>query len=128
MAMCGQKASRITGRCSRSLCRLSPVELPVTSSRILVVDDEPQLRRTLRSTLSALGFTVADAETGEAALEKLREEKFDLLLLDINMPGLSGIETCRAVRARSDISVLMLTVPRSCGGQDPGLGCWRRWI
>ena len=82
----------------------------MTSSRILVVDDEPQLRRTLRSTLSALGFTVADAETGEAALEKLREEKFDLLLLDINMPGLSGIETCRAVRARSDISVLMLTV------------------
>ena len=70
----------------------------MTSSRILVVDDEPQLRRTLRSTLSALGFTVADAETGEAALEKLREEKFDLLLLDINMPGLSGIETCRAVR------------------------------
>jgi two-component system KDP operon response regulator KdpE len=82
----------------------------VTGSRILVVDDEPQLRRTLRSTLSALGFTVADAECGETALEKLREEKFDLLLLDINLPGLSGIETCRAIRARSDIAVLMLTV------------------
>jgi two-component system, OmpR family, KDP operon response regulator KdpE len=86
------------------------VEKAVSSSRILVVDDEPQLRRALRSTLSALGFIVADAETGEAALEKLREERFDLLLLDINMPGLSGIETCRAVRARSDVSVLMLTV------------------
>ncbi|HMD50094.1 MAG TPA: response regulator transcription factor [Bryobacteraceae bacterium] len=82
----------------------------MNSSRILVVDDEPQLRRALRSTLSALGFIVDDAETGEAALEKLREERFDLLLLDINLPGLSGIETCRAVRARSDISVLMLTV------------------
>jgi two-component system, OmpR family, KDP operon response regulator KdpE len=82
----------------------------VNNSRILVVDDEPQLRRALRSTLSALGFIVDDAETGEAALEKLREERFDLLLLDINMPGLSGIETCRAVRARSDISILMLTV------------------
>jgi two-component system, OmpR family, KDP operon response regulator KdpE len=82
----------------------------VNNSRILVVDDEPQLRRALRSTLSALGFVVADAETGEAALEKLREDRFDLLLLDINMPGLSGIETCRAVRARSDIRVLMLTV------------------
>lgn len=82
----------------------------MNNSRILVVDDEPQLRRALRSTLSALGFVVDDAETGEAALEKLREERFDLVLLDINMPGLSGIETCRAVRARSDVSVLMLTV------------------
>jgi two-component system KDP operon response regulator KdpE len=82
----------------------------VNGSRILVVDDEPQLRRALRSTLSALGFVVADAETGEAALEKLREDRFDLVLLDINLPGLSGIETCRAIRARSDIGVLMLTV------------------
>jgi two-component system KDP operon response regulator KdpE len=82
----------------------------VNGSRILVVDDEPQLRRALRSTLSALGFVVAGAETGEAALEKLREDRFDLVLLDINLPGLSGIETCRAIRARSDIGVLMLTV------------------
>jgi two-component system KDP operon response regulator KdpE len=82
----------------------------VNSSRILVVDDEPQLRRALRSTLSALGFVVADAESGEAALQKVRSEKFDLILLDINMPGLSGIETCRALRVRSDVSILMLTV------------------
>ena len=79
-------------------------------SRILVVDDEPQLRRALKSTLSALGFVVSDAESGEAALEKVREEKFDLILLDINMPGISGLETCRAMRARSDVSILMLTV------------------
>ena len=77
----------------------------MNSSRILVVDDEPQLRRVLRSTLSALGFVVADAETGEAAFERLREEKFDLVLLDINMPGLSGLETCRAIRERSDVGV-----------------------
>jgi two-component system, OmpR family, KDP operon response regulator KdpE len=82
----------------------------VNDSRILVVDDEPQLRRTLKSTLSALGFMVSDADTGQAALERLREERFDLMLLDINMPGLSGVETCRAVRARSDIGVLMVTV------------------
>ncbi len=82
----------------------------MSGRRILVVDDEPQLRRVLRSTLSALGFVVADAATGEAALEKLREEKFDLVLLDINLPGLSGLETCRAVRARSDVGILMLTV------------------
>ena len=79
-------------------------------SRILVVDDEPQLRRAMRSTLSALGFIVADAASGEAALEAVRDEKFDLILLDINMPGLSGFETCRAIRERSDVSILMLTV------------------
>jgi two-component system KDP operon response regulator KdpE len=82
----------------------------VNSSRILVVDDEPQLRRVLMSTLSALGFVVAAAATGEASLERVREEAFDLILLDINMPGLSGLETCRAIRARSDVSILMLTV------------------
>jgi two-component system KDP operon response regulator KdpE len=79
-------------------------------SRILVVDDEPPLRRALRSTLFALGFIVDDAPTGEAALDKLRSEKFDLLLLDINMPGLSGLETCRAIRTKSAVSILMLTV------------------
>ena len=82
----------------------------MNSSRILVVDDEPLLRRVLRSTLSALGFVVADAETGETALEIVRAEKFDLILLDINMPGLSGLETCRAIRAKSDVGILMLTV------------------
>jgi two-component system KDP operon response regulator KdpE len=82
----------------------------MNGSRILVVDDEPQMRRVLRSTLSALGFVVADAESGEAAIQKLRDDKFDLILLDINMPGLSGLETCRAVRSRSDVSIIMLTV------------------
>ena len=82
----------------------------MNGSRILVVDDEPQMRRVLRSTLSALGFVVGDAESGEAAMERLRQEKFDLILLDINMPGLSGLETCRAIRSRSDISIIMLTV------------------
>ena len=80
------------------------------SKRILVVDDEPQIRRALRSTLAAFGFVVADAESGEAAIEKVRAERFDLVLLDINMPGLSGLETCRAVRSRSDVSIIMLTV------------------
>ncbi len=82
----------------------------MNGSRILVVDDEPQLRRVLKSTLCALGFVVTDAETGEAALETVRAEKFDLILLDVNMPGISGLETCRAIRARSDVGILMLTV------------------
>ncbi len=82
----------------------------MNGSRILVVDDEPQMRRALRSTLSALGFVVGDADSGEAAIDKVREEKFDLILLDINMPGLSGLETYRAIRSRSDVSIIMLTV------------------
>ncbi len=82
----------------------------MNGSRILVVDDEPQMRRVLRSTLSALGFVVADADSGEAAIERVRAERFDLILLDINMPGLSGLETCRAIRSRSDVSIIMLTV------------------
>jgi two-component system KDP operon response regulator KdpE len=82
----------------------------VPDRRILVVDDEPQLRSVLRSMLSALGFVVVDAQNGEAAIEKVREVKFDLILLDVNMPGLGGLETCRAIRERSDVSIIMLTV------------------
>jgi two-component system KDP operon response regulator KdpE len=75
-----------------------------------VIDDEPGVRRALRSTLAALGFIVADAESGESGLEIVRNERFDLILLDINLPGLSGLETCRAIRARSDVGIVMLTV------------------
>jgi two-component system KDP operon response regulator KdpE len=93
----------------------------VNNSRILVVDDEPRLRQALRSTLSALGFVVADAESGEAALEILRAERFDLILLDINMPGISGFETCRAIRARSDASIVMLSVRDRAGDKIEAL-------
>jgi two-component system KDP operon response regulator KdpE len=82
----------------------------MNDARILVVDDEPQLRRALRTTLSALGFVVDGAASGEAALELLRSERFEVILLDINMPGINGLETCRAMRARSDAGIIMLTV------------------
>jgi len=82
----------------------------VSAGRILVVDDDPQIRRVLRVMLSGQGFEVADARDGEAALERLRESRFDLVLLDINMPGLSGIEVCRAMRSSSEIAIIMLTV------------------
>jgi two-component system KDP operon response regulator KdpE len=82
----------------------------LNSARILVVDDEPELRSALRSTLAALGFIVASADSGETALEMVRNQDFDLVLLDINMRGLSGLETCRAIRARCRGGILMLTV------------------
>jgi two-component system, OmpR family, KDP operon response regulator KdpE len=82
----------------------------MTSARILVVDDDPQIRRVLRTALVAQGYEVADARNGEEALEKVRDEKIDLLILDMNMPGMSGLETCRTIRSTSDIPIIMLTV------------------
>ena len=71
----------------------------VSAARILIVDDDPQIRRALRVMLTGQGFEVADAKHGEAALECVRESRFDLVLLDINMPGMRGIDVCRAIRA-----------------------------
>jgi two-component system KDP operon response regulator KdpE len=80
------------------------------AARILVVDDDPQIRRVLKVTLSGQGFEVDDARNGEAALDKVRQARFDLVLLDINMPGMSGLEVCRAIRATSEMAIIMLTV------------------
>jgi two-component system, OmpR family, KDP operon response regulator KdpE len=85
----------------------------MTSARILVVDDEPQIRRVMRSALTAEGYEVRDAKTGEDALEELRNARYDLVLLDMNMPGMGGLETCRMIRASSEIAVVMLTVRTS---------------
>ena len=81
--------------------------------RVLVVDDEPQIRRVLRSTLAARGYEVQDAPTGEDALTSLRQGRFDLVLLDVNMPGMGGLEACREIRAGSAAAIIMLTVSDS---------------
>jgi two-component system KDP operon response regulator KdpE len=80
------------------------------SGRILIVDDEPQIRRVLRTSLTGHGYEVHDAKTGEEALLTLREQRFDLVLLDVNMPGMGGVETCREMRATSEVAIIMLTV------------------
>jgi two-component system, OmpR family, KDP operon response regulator KdpE len=77
---------------------------------ILVVDDEPQIRRVLRSTLSFRGYTITEAASGEEATEIARKVKPDLILLDVNLPGMSGIETCRELRQLSAAPIIMLTV------------------
>jgi two-component system, OmpR family, KDP operon response regulator KdpE len=82
----------------------------MNSSRILVIDDDPQIRRVLRTTLVAQGYEVHDAGNGEDALERLKTGNFDLVLLDMNMPGLGGLETCRSIRANLDVAIIMLTV------------------
>ena len=82
----------------------------VTTASILVVDDEPQIRRVMRTTLVARGYTVDDARNGEEALEKIRQNRFDLVLLDMNMPGIGGMETCRIIRSQSDIPIVVLSI------------------
>ncbi len=82
----------------------------MSSGRILVVDDEPQIRRVLRATLTEQGYEVQDARSGDDALILMRESHFDLILLDMNMPGMGGLETCRVIRASSEVAIIMLTV------------------
>ncbi len=82
----------------------------MNNKTILVVDDEPQLRRAMRATLTDLGYSVIDSRNGEEALEKLRHESPDLILLDLNRPGIGGLETCRAVREASDTPIIILSV------------------
>jgi two-component system, OmpR family, KDP operon response regulator KdpE len=82
----------------------------MTSATVLVVDDEPQIRRVLRTTLSAQGYTIVEARNGQEALAKVRTERPDLVILDMNMPNMDGIEACREIRASSSVPVIMLTV------------------
>jgi two-component system KDP operon response regulator KdpE len=83
------------------------------TGKILVVDDEPQIRRVLKTALTAEGYFIVDAKSAEECFAKLREERFDLVLLDVNMPGTSGLEACQEIRSHSDIAIIMLTVRNS---------------
>src|ERR1035437_2383902 len=82
----------------------------MTGRRILIVDDDAQIRRVVRTTLVAQGYDVGEARTGEEALEKLAQQKTDLVLLDINMPGVGGFETCGRIRSTFETAIIMLTV------------------
>jgi two-component system KDP operon response regulator KdpE len=82
----------------------------MNSANILVVDDEPQIRRVLRSTLSFRGYTIIEVSSGEEAVDLVGRVKPDLILLDVNLPGMSGIETCREIRRITDAPIIMLTV------------------
>ena len=84
--------------------------MTLSGASILVVDDEPQIRRVLKTTLSSQGYVILEAKTGEEAVELVRKEKPDLVLLDVNMPGVGGIEACREIRRSSEAPIIMLTV------------------
>jgi two-component system KDP operon response regulator KdpE len=82
----------------------------MNAATILVVDDEPQIRRVMLTTLASQGYSVIEVRSGEEALEQVRDTRPDLILLDVNLPGISGLETCREIRAISDSPIIMLTV------------------
>jgi two-component system KDP operon response regulator KdpE len=78
---------------------------------VLVVDDQPSFRRVLRTSLGANGFAVEEARSGEEAVTILAQCAFDLVLLDINMPGIGGLEACREIRAQlPKVGIVMVTV------------------
>ena len=83
------------------------------NQRILIVDDESQIRRVIRTALLAHKYDVSEASTGEEALKFVSGHEIDLILLDINMPGLGGIATCRELRAISEAAIIMLSVRNS---------------
>jgi two-component system KDP operon response regulator KdpE len=83
-------------------------------STVLIVDDERSIRLSLRTILSGLGFMIVEAARGEEALALVRTAQFDVVLLDINMPGMGGVEVCRLMRKNSArLPIIMLTIQGS---------------
>lgn len=80
---------------------------------MLVVDDEVQMRRVLNASLSIHGYQVIEAESGEEALNRLNAERCDFVLLDLNLPGMDGIATCRAIRAHSGVPIIVMSIRNS---------------
>lgn len=82
-----------------------------SQGKVLIIDDESSIRLALHNTLRTMGFVVDDASTGEAALLLVGQFQYDVVLLDINMPGIGGIQTCRDLRKKLPrLGILMLTV------------------
>jgi two-component system KDP operon response regulator KdpE len=82
----------------------------MNSARVLIVDDEPQIRRVMTTALAANGYEAYEARTGEEAVQALRDDNPDLILLDMNMPGMGGMAACREIRAASEVAIIVLSV------------------
>jgi len=83
------------------------------NERILIVDDEASVREVASAYLEREGFLLEVADNGTAALQRIERRAPDLIILDLGLPGVSGEEVCRRVRARSDVPILMLTAKAS---------------
>jgi two-component system, OmpR family, KDP operon response regulator KdpE len=85
----------------------------VNNTTILVVDDEPQIRRVLRTTLSSSGYDVIEAKDGQEAVDMVMRERPALILMDVNMPVMNGLEACSKIRLSFDGPIIMVTVRNS---------------
>jgi two-component system KDP operon response regulator KdpE len=85
----------------------------MADTTILVVDDEPQIRRVLQATLSSSGYDVIEAKNGQEAVEMVIRERPALILMDVNMPGMSGLEACSKIRMSFSVPIIMVTVRNS---------------
>ena len=86
--------------------------MPTEAARrnVLVVDDEAQITRVLRTTLAANGYTVRSAGDGDEAIEVMRGWPPDLVITDLSMPNMGGLELCRRIRAKSQVPIIVLSV------------------
>src|SRR6476620_3847085 len=86
--------------------------MPTTTdkSRVLVVDDEPQITRVLRTVLSSQGYQVRTAAEGEAALSSFNEWRPELVITDLFMPHMDGLELCKRIRSMSNVPIIVLSV------------------
>src|SRR5271155_5304869 len=85
----------------------------IENRTVLLIDDEPQIRRVLRTGLGSKGAHVLDVPSGEEAIELLRRQTVDLILLDLNMPGMGGLAACRAIRNGWDVPIIVVSVRES---------------
>jgi len=90
--------------------------------QVLVVDDEPHIRTVLRGYLEADGFAVSEAADGETAVRQVRQMAPDLVLLDVMLPGIDGLEVLRQLRAFSDVYVILVTARTEEVDKLVGLG------
>ena len=86
------------------------MEMATEKSRVLVVDDEPQITRVLRTVLTSQGYQVRTAAEGESALTNFSEWKPELVITDLYMPRMDGVELCRRIRAVSNVPIIVLSV------------------
>jgi two-component system, OmpR family, response regulator MprA len=91
------------------------------SAKILVIDDEERIRQFLQRGLTFEGYRVETAADGQEALDKVRDNPPDLVLLDLMLPGMDGVEVCRRIRSASDVPILMLTAKEAIEDRVAGL-------
>jgi two-component system, OmpR family, response regulator MprA len=106
------------------LAAVSPVaEKAERTARVLIVDDEPRILSMMRRVLEADGYGVVLAGEGQSALDILRSEPIDLVVLDVMMPGMDGFEVCRQARRESVVPILLLTARDASTDKVTGLDC-----